>query len=53
MVHREETEIRAQVEFVWGCFRRIAGFAVEAAIERRTRQFFADLTQACEHTPAT
>jgi hypothetical protein len=47
-----ETEIQVQLEFV-GVFSRIAGFAVEAAIERRTRQFFADLTQACEQTPAT
>ena len=33
-----ETEIQVQLEF-GGMFSRIAGFAVEAAIERRTRHF--------------
>ena len=47
-----ETEIKLQMEFV-GVFSRIAGFAVEATIERRSRQFFEDLKQACERTPAT
>jgi hypothetical protein len=47
-----ETEIRVQLEFV-GVFSRIAGFAVETAIERSTRLFFEDLKQACERTPAT
>jgi hypothetical protein len=47
-----ETEIKLQMEFV-GVFSRIAGFAVEPTIERRSRQFFDDLKQACERTPAT
>ena len=47
-----ETEIKLQMEFV-GVFSRIAGFAVETIIERRSRQFFEDLKQACERTPAT
>ena len=42
-----ETEIQVQLEFV-GVFSRIAGFAVETAIERSTRLFFEDLKQACE-----
>jgi uncharacterized membrane protein len=46
-----ETEIHVRLEFV-GVFSRIAGFAIETAIERRTRQFFEDLKQACERTPA-
>jgi Polyketide cyclase / dehydrase and lipid transport len=46
-----KTEIEAQLEFI-GVFSRIAGFAVETAIERRTRQFFEDLKQACEQTHA-
>lgn len=46
-----ETEIKVQLEFV-GVFSRIAGFAVETAIERSTRLFFQDLKQACERTPA-
>jgi uncharacterized membrane protein len=45
-----ETEIQVQLEFV-GVFSRIAGFAVETAIERSTRLFFQDLKQACERTP--
>jgi uncharacterized membrane protein len=47
-----ETEIKLQMEFV-GVFSRIAGFAVETTIERRSRQFFDDLKRACERTPAT
>jgi len=47
-----ETEIKLQLEFV-GVFSRIAGFAVETTIERRSRQFFDDLKRACERTPAT
>jgi uncharacterized membrane protein len=45
-----ETEIQVQLEFV-GVFSRIAGFAVETAIERSTRLFFQDLKQACERMP--
>jgi hypothetical protein len=44
------TEFKVQAEFV-GVFSRIAGFAVETAIERSTRQFFEDLKQACEREP--
>jgi hypothetical protein len=44
-----ETEIKVQLEFI-GVFSRIAGFAVETAIERSTRLFFEDLKQACERT---
>jgi len=47
-----ETEIRVQLEFV-GVFSRIAGFAIETAIERSTQVFFDDLKQACERTPPT
>jgi hypothetical protein len=45
-----ETGIQVQLQFV-GVFSRIAGFAVERAIEQSTRQFFEDLKQACERTP--
>jgi len=44
------TEIKLQLEFV-GVFSRIAGFAIEPAIERGSRQFFEDLNQACERQP--
>ncbi len=47
-----ETEIRVQLEFV-GVFSRIAGFAIETAIQRSTQLFFDDLKQACERTPPT
>ncbi len=45
-----ETAIQVQLEFV-GVFSRIAGFAIERAIEQSTRQFFEDLKKACEGTP--
>jgi uncharacterized membrane protein len=45
-----ETEIRVQAEFV-GVFSQLAGLAIEAAIQRRSRQFFDDLKRACERTP--
>ena len=44
-----ETEIQVQLGFV-GVFSRIAGFAIESAIEQSTRRFFEDLKQACERT---
>jgi ribosome-associated toxin RatA of RatAB toxin-antitoxin module len=47
-----KTEIKLQLEFV-GVFSRIAGFAVEPTIERRSRQFFENLKQACEREPVT
>lgn len=47
-----ETEIRVHLEFV-GVFSRIAGFAIETAIERSTQLFFDDLKRACERTPLT
>jgi hypothetical protein len=46
-VSDRETEIIAQMEFV-GTFSRIAGFAIDGAIERSTRQFFEDLKRECE-----
>lgn len=46
-VSERETEIRSQVEFV-GVFSRIAGFAVGPAVERHSREFFADLKRECE-----
>jgi hypothetical protein len=48
-VSDQETEINGKMEFV-GTFSRIAGFAVESAIERRTRQFFDDLKRECEQS---
>jgi len=45
-----ETEISVQMEFV-GVFSRIAGFAIDTAIERSTRLFFEDLKRACEQPP--
>ena len=44
------TEIHVRLEFV-GVFSRIAGFAIESAIERSTKLFFEDLKRACEGTP--
>jgi len=44
-----ETEIHGHFEFV-GTFSRIAGFAIEPAIEKSVRQFFADLKQECERS---
>jgi hypothetical protein len=46
----DQTEINVQLEFV-GVFSRIAGFAIDKAIERSTRLFFEDLKRACEQTP--
>jgi hypothetical protein len=46
-VSDQETEINGKMEFV-GTFSRIAGFAVESTIERRTRQCFDDLKRECE-----
>lgn len=46
----KETEVQVQLEFV-GVFSRIAGFAVDTAIERSTRLFFEDLKRACEQAP--
>ncbi len=46
----DQTEIVAQLEFV-GVFSRIAGFAIDKAIERSTRLFFADLKRASEQAP--
>jgi uncharacterized membrane protein len=46
----DQTEIVVQLEFV-GVFSRIAGFAIDKAIERSTRLFFEDLKRACEQTP--
>jgi hypothetical protein len=43
----DETEIKVEMEFI-GVFSRIAGFAIDAAIERSTRLFFEDLKRACE-----
>lgn len=50
-VSDHETEIHVRFEFV-GVFSRIAGFAIDGAIERSTRLFFDDLKRACEETPA-
>ncbi len=44
-----ETEIEVQLEFV-GVFSRIAGFAIDKAIQRSTRKFFEDLKRECERT---
>jgi hypothetical protein len=46
----DATEISVQLEFV-GVFSRIAGFAIDTAIERSTRLFFEDLKRECERTP--
>ena len=46
----QETEIEVQLEFV-GVFSRIAGFAIDKAIQRSTRKFFEDLKRECERTP--
>ena len=46
-VSDQRTEIHVHMEFV-GTFSRIAGFAIEPAIERNTRRFFDDLKQECE-----
>ena len=48
-VSEHETEIHVRLEFV-GVLSRIAGFAIESAIERSTRLFFEDLKRACEGT---
>ena len=48
-VSDHETEINIRLEFV-GVFSRIAGFAIDAAIDRSTRLFFEDLKRACEGT---
>jgi hypothetical protein len=45
-----ETEIQAQLEFV-GVLSRIAGFAIDTAIQESTRKFFEDLKRACEQIP--
>lgn len=45
-----ETEIDVQLEFV-GVFSRIAGFAIDKAIQESTRKFFEDLKRECERTP--
>ena len=46
----DQTAIIVQLEFV-GLFSRIAGFAIDKAIERSTMLFFEDLKRACEQTP--
>jgi hypothetical protein len=46
-----DTEIYVRLEFV-GVFSRIAGFAIEGAIERSTRLFFEDLKRECEGVPS-
>jgi hypothetical protein len=46
----DQTEINVQLEFV-GVFSRIAGFAIDKAIERSTRLFFEDLKRTCEQAP--
>lgn len=46
----DATEIGVRLEFV-GVFSRIAGFAIDKAIERSTRLFFEDLKRECERTP--
>ena len=46
-VSDRRTEIHVHMEFV-GTFSRIAGFAIEPAIERNTRRFFDDLKKECE-----
>jgi len=43
-------DFKQALEFV-GVFSRIAGFAIDKAIERSTRLFFEDLKRACEQTP--
>ena len=49
-VSGHETEIQVQLEFV-GVFSRIAGFAIDTAIQESTRKFFEDLKRACEQMP--
>lgn len=44
-----QTEISLSMEFV-GTFSRVAGFAIEPAIEKNTRRFFDDLRRECERT---
>jgi putative ubiquitin-RnfH superfamily antitoxin RatB of RatAB toxin-antitoxin module len=45
-----ETEIDVQLEFV-GVFSRIAGFAIDKAIQKSTLKFFEDLKLECERRP--
>jgi hypothetical protein len=45
-----ETGIEVDLEFV-GVFSRIAGFAIDKAIQESTRKFFEDLKRECERTP--
>jgi uncharacterized membrane protein len=45
-----QTEIQVHLEF-GGVFSRIAGFAIDTAIQRSTRLFFEDLKRACEQLP--
>jgi hypothetical protein len=48
-VSEQQTEIGGSFEFV-GTFSRVAGFAIEPAIEENTRRFFDDLKRECERT---
>jgi hypothetical protein len=50
VLSERETEIQVQLEFV-GVFSRIAGFAIDTAIQESTRKFFEDLKRACEQMP--
>jgi hypothetical protein len=43
----QETGINARLDFV-GVYSRIAGFAVGPVLERRTRDFFDDLSRECQ-----
>jgi hypothetical protein len=48
-ISESQTEISVSLEFV-GTFSRVAGFAIEPAIEENTRRFFDDLRRECEKT---
>jgi hypothetical protein len=48
-VSESQTEINVSFEFV-GTMSRVAGFAIEPAIEENTRRFFDDLKRECERT---
>jgi hypothetical protein len=50
LLSNDRTEIIVQLEFV-GVFSRIAGFAIDKAIERSSRLFFDDLKRASEQMP--